>query len=567
MPLLVRRQGVLAREPTGARATPTSTTFTSVEHTTNPLTFLASRALTDIAETIMNKGILAMAALVATASLVKATSPAELQQAITASITRGDDLFTVPAEIFAFTTQLVVQGAEDWRLDASGSEFVFPCGLGLLYHDCHNVSTTGITIDYVPKCYAQGSVVGWAAGTTKPMSNATVDMELEEGFPVPMPHVNRIFSQPVVKVIFWDGSSRLMSTWQTGVNNWLGVKQLSATRFRAILDPTGDVPPSGSASGLLVTFGPRLGLTHSAINCSLMRFEGTRIYGGGNMIYTEFGGLGGNVYRNVSITRRPGTAGLMSGNADAFHSSCVGGGPEVTESELAFTGDDIMNVHNKIGLVWLAGCDSPTPAGSVCVDVIDTSGTNTLNLLNARAGDTMTVYDLQTEARVGEWSLVTDAQPETNASIITAANAAPQLITEPPYSAHIRDFTVYVVRLVVSTVQLSANSTRRFQLVQFDRFSGAGANIHDNYFHDSFDTACKLKAINSTYSRNRVERARGVHVAAEEFWLEGSLGLRNVSVTSNTFVDCGTTNTSVVNKGPDASDIHIENNTIILGPV
>jgi hypothetical protein len=496
-----------------------------------------------------------------------AMTPAQLQSDINASIAAGHDSYVVPPGVYAFTSQLLILRATNWRMTATGSEFVFPCGVGVLFSSCSNVSTVGVTIDYAPKCYAQGTVVAWQAGSTNPLKNATVDMELQDGFPVPMPSINHVFHQPVVKVVYWDAASRLMSTWQSGVNNWLDVQQVSPTRFRAILDPKGNVPPAGTTTDMLVTFGPRLGFTHSAVNCTRMRFDGTRIYGGGNMIYTEFGGQGGHIYRNVSITRRPGSAGLMSGNADAFHSNCVNVGPELSESELAFTGDDMMNVHNKIGLVWLADCGAAAPSGSQCIDVIDTSGTDIENLLQAQAGDTMEIYDLKTLKPVGVWTLTADAERETNGTTNAAARAAPQLITQPPYSSNIRDFSVLVVRLMVSTAGLETNSTSRFQFVQFNRFSGAGANIHDNYIHDSFDTAFKLKSINSTYTRNNVARARGVHVAAEAYWLEGSLGLRNVTVTDNTFVDCGTTNSSVINQGPDATDVLIANNTIILGPV
>ena len=62
------------------------------------------------------------------------------------------------------------------------------------------------------------------------------------------------------------------------------------------------------------------------------------IYARGNMGFLETAGEGGNVYRGVKIIRKPGSAGLMALNADGFHSSGVGVGPALEESEISFTG-------------------------------------------------------------------------------------------------------------------------------------------------------------------------------------------------------------------------------------
>ena len=69
------------------------------------------------------------------------------------------------------------------------------------------------------------------------------------------------------------------------------------------------------------------------------------------MGFLETGGEGGNEYRNVAITRKPGGRGLMALNADGFHSSDVGLGPILKDSIISFTGDDFLNIHNRMKLV------------------------------------------------------------------------------------------------------------------------------------------------------------------------------------------------------------------------
>lgn len=53
------------------------------------------------------------------------------------------------------------------------------------------------------------------------------------------------------------------------------------------------------------------------------------------------------------MVRRPGRAPirLLAANADGFHSSCVRVGPKLLDSEFAYTGDDLLNIHSRMSLV------------------------------------------------------------------------------------------------------------------------------------------------------------------------------------------------------------------------
>ena len=64
------------------------------------------------------------------------------------------------------------------------------------------------------------------------------------------------------------------------------------------------------------------------------------------MTHLENLGGGDHVYRRVHTLRRkdpPYTPRLLASNSDGFHSFAVGKGPEITECELSFLGDDFIN--------------------------------------------------------------------------------------------------------------------------------------------------------------------------------------------------------------------------------
>jgi hypothetical protein len=78
-------------------------------------------------------------------------------------------------------------------------------------------------------------------------------------------------------------------------------------------------------------------------------------------------------------------------------------------------------------------------------------------------------------------------------------------------------------------------------VVQIDRFSSTGAVVQRNYFHDTYNNAGRFAASDLVYRDNRVERSGdAIHVSYDISgynFLEGSLGMRNISLINNTFID------------------------------
>jgi len=80
-------------------------------------------------------------------------------------------------------------------------------------------------------------------------------------------------------------------------------------------------------------------------------------------------------------------------------------------------------------------------------------------------------------------------------------------------------------------------SISQYDLVQYDAKSSVSAVVRNNYFHNSYDNCMRLQASNTVIFNNTFEYASaGVQVGFDQGFLEGSLGLNNISITYNTFI-------------------------------
>ena len=152
---------------------------------------------------------------------------------------------------------------------------------------------------------------------------------------------------PLKQVRLFDPATRLPLLTLGGFLN--ASDHITGSQYRIHLHPPGLTDPSAVPEGALVAVYPRRGVTVQLSNSSGVLVEDVTIHAGGNMGFHEQFGEGGNVYRRVAIVRKPGWSGLLALNADGFHSSDVGTGPTLEDSTISFTGDDFVNVHNKVG--------------------------------------------------------------------------------------------------------------------------------------------------------------------------------------------------------------------------
>lgn len=105
--------------------------------------------------------------------------------------------------------------------------------------------------------------------------------------------------------------------------------------------------------------------------------------------------------------------------------------------------------------------------------------------------------------------------------------------------------------------------------------SSYSAVIQRNYFSDGLSRVGPVLAPNSVVSNNVFNGTEigGILLSAETTWLSGNLGIDNVTVTNNTFVQCcsyvkfgfnGQCNgTFPIYNPANSTNIHIADNTVV----
>ena len=231
-----------------------------------------------------------------------------------------------------------------------GVTLIFYYGFGVQVVNSRGCSFLGFTLDSSPPNYAQGIV--------QQVDGATFDADFSNDF---IPPVGGPFAAPGglsgAKTAFWDSTTKRMLP--LGNQFMAGAVRLptpsSLGRYRVTLQAPvrGAIVPGKTP----VTIFGRRGFTWNLVNSTEIKTDSVTIYAGGNMGFHESGGLGGNLYSRVRVVRRPGSDGLLALNADGFHSDSVGLGPRLLDSEISFTGDDFLNIHNRTWSVQQSALD------------------------------------------------------------------------------------------------------------------------------------------------------------------------------------------------------------------
>ena len=462
----------------------------------------------------------------------------------------------VPAGDYDFAnSSLRIFGASQLTLTASGPATLwFACGKGVHIANSSDVVFAGFTQDYTRPCFAQGVLQQLHQPDPETLQDAFADVEFDaDNFPLPIgrwfpdrappppPASGPPASQITVKMTFWDQHTlRMIAPGNHLVN--VSRNRGGGTVFR--ITYYGVVPNTTAVSaGSLVTVHPRLGLSHGTgkpggityliTNSSGVQTVNFTLHGGATEAIVEAGGEGAHTYRNVRLVRRKGRdpVRLLAANADGFHSTCVRVGPKLIDSELSFTGDDLLNIHSRMSLVL-------RPVGKTSAYIIDTAGSSspgsydesTFLFPEAGAGDSLAFWDLKTLAPAGS-ATITSAERCLDASVIAEARAAYDAITSPPYSQHIgHDFgtRVWLVKWD------EAVAVERFAVVDVPRLRPMGAVIRNTLFHDAYMRFGLFESPGIIVEGNLFERGFPFYIGATGVgWLEGPPMVDNVTVRDN----------------------------------
>ena len=471
-----------------------------------------------------------------------AAAPTPLQALIDAATTRGaTSLALPPGSVFQQGAAPLLITAANFLLDGAGSTIVFAPGAGVVIERAADVEVRALTVDYAPPCFTQGAVVALNA------SAGTVDVRLDAGFAAPDAP---FFTTVEIKLQFFDGATRRRPA-QSGA---------------CIVDVVGQVAPGvwrvrtargfgcsyPALPGLLATISPRVNgpdyqIPGGYVGGAWWVFNSTRVttrnvtlLGSGNFGISDWGGGGGNVYDSLVLTRK--RANLLSSNTDGFHAFSTGAGPRLLNSRLEFMGDDVANLHNRVGLVLSV---SATPSGNLAAAIIDVGDTPTPRLdprnpsramSFAGPGSVLKITSASGAPRGGApggaftlTALAWDASPGVVAAARAAIAARPGVPLDP------RGIGVWQAQFSAPGAGAAPGD-----VVQLDAFANANALVQGCAFSDAYDSVFRLQSRGAVLANNSWARTDGgLNIGYDADWLEGASDIADIAIDGNAFCEIG----------------------------
>lgn len=492
---------------------------------------------------------------------------ATVQNLITNAIASGARDVHVPAGNYKFTTDvkiLTIAGATNLEIAGDGpnaTHFWFFPGYGVEILSCMDLTLRGVSTDTITAPHSQGKIVSTSFDSDPP----TLIVDIDDEFPLLTDqylfnHTCSDWSGGVcseIKSVFWDTDSQRITWVQKMGNPMKGANCSKATQRCEVQLAVKDLD-THPAPGSPVTFSSRLWATDQAIptfyrgtylvyNCTRALFDSVDTYGSADMVWVEVLGGGNNTYRNVNIIRRkdpPYAPRLLASNLDIFHSMSVEHGPTIEDCEASFVADDFINVHNRLLPLQSFNLGAGTAA---LVDVGLTPGpvnhegfqgiTHVMPFV--QRGDLLKLYHIGDglERNLIGTLVIASHRPRRVGTF--PASALPNALKHRVVPSGLE---LWEVEFDPKASSLPEGPVVNFTaVVQMDRFSGRGAVVRRNYFHDTYNNVARFAASDLVYQDNRVERAGdAIHISHDISgftFLEGSLGMHNITLINNTFTD------------------------------
>lgn len=337
--------------------------------------------------------------------------------------------------------------------------------------------------------------------------------------------------------------------------------------------------------------------TYQVINSTNVVTKGLAIHGSCNMAVWELGGGGGNVYDSIQVIRAPMTSSSLlspsplpppppphphphlhplpllptpttaplaaqSGggpprlasqaptpamrylvsNFDGIHSEGSMVGPTIINSTLEHIGDDFFNIQNAIDIVvGIVRRNSSAPATTIVV--ADKSFGSTFPVT---AETSLRFFTPSHAPHVWGGAYVWESTIKSS-TLLQGAEAAKWMPLANNLSAAFNGrygwnfqgflasgFQLYALELA-ATIPATVGYTMYAQVN-----STYSTTIRDNSFADGASRVGPVNSPHSKISGNVFNGTMlgGLLLSAETTWLSGNLGLSDINITSNVFVDC-----------------------------
>ena len=273
-----------------------------------------------------------------------------MQAQIDAAIRDGQPLVKLPAGTVRLAKGLRIQDAKGITVDGTGTTLVVADykGYGVDFIRCRDVALKGLTLDFDPLPFTQGTIAARAP------DKSWAEFDIHEGYPdlteeylVRYAHIfdrDQVRWKPDVPVVYTRRTLAL--TKRRG--------RVEVRRENGFLDHV--------EAGDRIVLNMRTGFAIRFLQCENVRVEGvTVLTAPGCGVIARY--MKGDNRFQYDIRPGPTPKGasqprLMSTCADGFNFACARRGPVLEDSHFSFMGDDSVNIHGPTFLV--VGVPGPT---------------------------------------------------------------------------------------------------------------------------------------------------------------------------------------------------------------
>ena len=136
---------------------------------------------------------------------VIAITPTELQSDLNSAISNQQiDSYRIPNGNYHFiNTDFVIKNAINFTVYSSSSTIIYlNCSYQVLALNNSNVTINNISIDYDPPCFSQGIIENIN------FTESSLTVLIDDGFPLPDNKINDIFNAKIIKVIYWNSTTK-----------------------------------------------------------------------------------------------------------------------------------------------------------------------------------------------------------------------------------------------------------------------------------------------------------------------------------------------------------------------
>ncbi|HEY0074124.1 MAG TPA: right-handed parallel beta-helix repeat-containing protein [Abditibacteriaceae bacterium] len=273
--------------------------------------------------------------------------PADFRPLVQKALQNGEKRIVIPPGVYRLVP-IAGQGAI-WTLsNARDVEIVADnvtltgtkLTLGLTLNRCRNVTLQGLTLDYDPLPFTQGTVVAVAE------NKDSIDIQIHDGYP----------RQPYARIDLVDPQTRFR---KKGMPFLWGTKAalIAPDTVRITLKGIGEAASHGDLASL--STGPETNMPPHGItleSCAGMTLRNVTVHSAPGMGIIESDGEGGNRYLGCKIVRGPKPPGatqerLLTTSWDALQSKFTKIGPLVENCVIKEAGDDSWSVQSSDFLI------------------------------------------------------------------------------------------------------------------------------------------------------------------------------------------------------------------------